>query len=122
MILQNSHRGHPEHNLTITLKKLLQENKRLRKELFDATNKQHQEMFRAIQLKEKHFILLEKLREAQIESLIKRQEASRNAAKLAEANYYLEENLKETRNEVKMLIRKNKFLLSQCEKSSQEKD
>lgn len=67
MILQNSHRGHPGHNLAITLKKLLQENKRLRKELFDATNKQHQEMFRAIQLKEKQFILLDKLREAQIE-------------------------------------------------------
>lgn len=56
------------------------------------------------------------------QSLIKRLEASRNAAKLAEDNYYLEENLKETRNEVKMLIRKNEFLLSQCEKSSHEKD
>lgn len=56
--------------LPIKLSNILQENSRLREELMDATNKQHQEMSRAIELNAKNFKLKKQIHRAKKEVCI----------------------------------------------------
>lgn len=55
-------------NLTAQVKKLADENQKLRKELQDATEKQHQEMTRAIELNEKYINLTTQIHRAKEEA------------------------------------------------------
>jgi hypothetical protein len=65
-------------NLATNLKKVVDENRRLRQQLVEVTEKQHQEMSRAISLKEKNFLLKNQIHEAKEE-----------ACKLRELNFSL---------------------------------
>lgn len=65
-------------NFALNLKKVVDENIKLRHQLVEATTKQHQEMSRAIQLKEKNIILKSQIHEAKDE-----------ACKLRELNNHL---------------------------------
>ncbi|CAH0588172.1 unnamed protein product [Chrysodeixis includens] len=51
-----------------TVRKISEENQSLREQLREATDKQHQEMSRAIDLKEKNEYLRSKIHEAKIEA------------------------------------------------------
>lgn len=55
-------------NIANNLKTAVEENRRLRLQLLEVTNKQHQEMTRAIQLKEKNILLTAHLHQAKEEA------------------------------------------------------
>ncbi|KAH9629731.1 hypothetical protein HF086_009858 [Spodoptera exigua] len=100
------------------INRAIKENLRLRDELLEATDKQHQEMSRAIELKEKNVHLRTEIHDAKIQAKNKRIEASRHAKKLAEANYFLEKCLQEVCNEINGMKREIKYLNTKEEKIS----